>query len=126
MTNDSIADMLIRIQNGYMARKSVVEVPYSRIKLTLLTRLQKYGYIGEVNNNDGNISVSLIYRDGAPALSGVKRISKPGLRRYIKHKDLGKYRFGLGHVILSTPKGLKDQNEASKEQIGGELLCAVW
>lgn len=126
MTNDSIADMLIRLQNGYMARKSAVEVPYSRIKLTLLKRLQTYGYVGDVKSDDKQISVALVYRDGVPALSGVKRISKPGLRRYIKHKDLTTYRFGLGHVILSTPKGLKDQYEARKEQIGGELLCAVW
>ena len=128
MTNDPISDLLIRIKNGYLARQDVVVVPHSNVKEALSRMLSHYGYIGTVKRvqNGRTISLELVYRDGVPALTDVKRISKPGLRRFVRSRDLGRLTRGLGHVILTTPKGLKTHVEAKLEHVGGEILCAVW
>lgn len=111
-----------------MARRGSIDVPHSNVREALLKILQKYKYVGEVARDETsrNIKVTLLYTDGVPALTEVKRLSKPGLRRYIRAKDLGTLRQGLGYVILSTPQGLKTHIEAKKIGIGGEVLCTVW
>lgn len=128
MITDPIADLLIRIKNGYLARRESVVVPHSNVKESLLKVLQKYGYVDNlVHEKEQRIlKVTLIYKQGTPALTEVKRLSKPGLRRYIRARDLGTLRQGLGYIILSTPQGLKTHHEAKAAKIGGELLCAIW
>lgn len=128
MIIDPVADMLIRIKNGYMAGQKQVAIPYSRFKLTLADVLKKQGFIGEsVKDKSGKeFTVTLVYQNGLPSLSGVKRISKPGLRRYVGVGELNLLHRGVGKVILSTPRGLKTHLEAKKENLGGEVVCKVW
>jgi small subunit ribosomal protein S8 len=120
--------MLIRIKNAYMARKQTVEISHSNVKEALVKLLERYGYVGEVvsEKESRRLTVVLKYVDGVPALTEVKRLSKPGLRRYIRARKLSDFRAGLGQVILSTPQGLKTHTEAKKAKIGGEVLCTVW
>ena len=126
--NDPIADLLTRIKNGYLARQETVTAPYSKFKEALCRLLQKCGYIGEISQEKDKLDliISLIYQSGVPALTDVKRLSKPGLRRYVKAKDLNRLKPGLGYLILSTPDGLKTHFEAKKAGVGGELVCAIW
>ncbi len=126
MINDPIADMLIRIKNGYMARKEAVLVPRSKFKAAIITVLKKYHYIGEVAEADSAFTVKLLYQSGKPAMTQVQRISKPGLRRYMSVKDLEGVRHGLGFLILSTPKGIMTHIDAKKQRIGGEVICKIW
>lgn len=127
MVTDGIGDTLIQIKNAYMARHSEVEVSNSKVKEALLAVLKKLGYVAKVEKNDERmLRIELKYIDGAPALTEVKRISKPGLRRYAGVKELHKLSQGLGYVILSTPKGLMTHVEAKKQNLGGEILCKVW
>lgn len=125
---DPISDMLIRIKNGYLARRATVIVPYSKMKETLARLLVELGYITAVTKKSqlATLTVKLKYAEGVPALSGVKRLSKPGLRRYAGAQDLFRMRQSLGQIIVSTPKGLKTHLEARKMKLGGEILCAVW
>lgn len=125
---DPIADLLIRIKNGYMARKQSVIVPHSNVKEALLHVLVTCAYIERFvrNEKDKSFTVYLSYAEGVPALTDVKRISKPGLRRYMGVKELQNMRRALGHVIVSTPQGVKTHIEAKKLGVGGEVLCAVW
>lgn len=127
-TSDPIADMLTRIKNGYMARKETVEVPYSRFKAALAKLLARYEYVGEVSQADDQrtFTVTLSYKQGQPMMTEIKRISKPGLRRYLSVRDLEAVKQGLGYLILSTPKGLKTHIDARKERLGGEVICKVW
>lgn len=126
--NDPIGDLLIRIKNGYMARQKQVVVPHSNVKVALTRLLQKLGYVGKVVRDDKspNFTVELLYIQGKPALTQVKRVSKPGLRKYVQNRNLRALRQSLGHVILTTPKGLRTHIEAKKEGLGGEVLCTVW
>lgn len=126
--NDPIGDMLIRIKNAYLARKSTVAIPHSNVKEALVKLLTKQGYVENMSREKDarDIVVTLKYTNGLPALTDVKRLSKPGLRRYVRARDINTIKSGLGHVILSTPQGLKTHSEAKKDHIGGEVLCAVW
>ena len=125
---DPIADLLIRIKNGYLARRGSVMVPYSRFKEALLVLLQKHGYIAEFSKDETSreINVKLLYREEIPALTDVKRISKPGLRRYVGKRDLDLIKSRLGHTIISTPTGLKTHIEAKQAGTGGEVICRIW
>lgn len=126
---DPIADFLIRLKNAYLSKKREVCAPYSKVKEALAQVLKKQGFIEDVkkDTHDGDLKVMLKYKDGVPQLSGVTRISKPGLRRYAKSNQLYKLRQGqLGYVILSTPKGLMTHVQAKKIGVGGEIICAVW
>lgn len=125
---DPIGDMLIRIKNGYLARRTTVALPFSKMKETLAKLLVELGYITDVNRDDKglNLILTLKYEYGVPALSGVKRLSKPGLRKYGGVADLSHLRRGLGQIIVSTPKGLKTHTDAQKMKLGGEIVCAVW
>lgn len=128
---DPIADMLIRIKNGYLSRKKTVSLPYSRFKEELGKLLVKEGYLGEIKveaekkKTKKTIVLGLKYQGKEPALEDVKRISRPSLRTYSNFKKLWKMR-GLGIFIISTPKGLLTSEEAKKVRLGGEIICQVW
>jgi small subunit ribosomal protein S8 len=131
MNTDPIADMLTRIRNAGMADHSSVEMPCSKLKVELAKVLKAEGYIIDFSVKEVDkfkiLSVTLKYQeDGKPIISKLKRVSKPGLRIYMKSKNLPKVIGGLGIAIVSTSKGLLTDRKARKENVGGEVLCYVW
>jgi small subunit ribosomal protein S8 len=129
--NDPIADMLTRIRNACMARHATVSVPASKMKRAIAEILKREGFIRDFEIQKGNpadsIVITLKYTpDRRPVITGLKRVSKPGLRIYTGHADIPRVRGGLGLSILSTPKGVLAGHEAWQEHIGGEVLCYVW
>lgn len=126
MVNDPIADLLIRIKNGYLASKKEVMVPYSKLVFNLCLLLAKQSFVQKVEKEDKQIKVVLKYENKKPVLTDVKRISKPGLRVYQGTKGLPRVLDGLGVAIISTPKGLMTDKEARKEGVGGEVMAYVW
>lgn len=128
---DPIADFLTRIRNGIMANKSAVECPKSKVKLKLAEILKDEGYIDSVSKSDdgvqGSISVTLRYDNShQSAITTIRRVSKPGQRRYVGATDVPRVRNGLGVAIISTSKGLMTDRKARELNIGGEVLCEVW
>jgi small subunit ribosomal protein S8 len=128
---DPIADFLTRIRNGIMANKVDVVCPRSKIKLKLAEILKDEGFVDAVSKSDdsvqGSIAVTLRYDNRHnSAITGIKRISKPGQRRYVGASDLPKVRNGLGVAILSTSKGLMTDRKARELGVGGEVLCEIW
>ena len=123
---DNVADALIRIKNGYQANKQSVSVKFSNLVFKLMKLLQAEGYLEAVLRKEREIIVSLKYVDRKPALSDIKRISKPSLRVYKGVANLPKVLNGLGIAIISTPKGLMTDKDARKHQIGGEVIAFVW
>ncbi len=133
MVYDPVSNALIIIKNGYKAYKSEVLIPYSKLILQVVKLLEKEGYISsqkEVKDSKNakmmSIQIGLKYEDKAPAVSEVKRISKPGLRVYKGSKELPRVLNGLGIAIISTPKGVMSDKEARKEKVGGEVMAYVW
>ena len=131
MNTDPIADMLTRIRNAGMADHASVEMPSSKLKVELAKVLKAEGYISEFAVKDVDkfkiLSVVLEYKEnGKPIISKLKRASKPGLRLYMKSKNLPKILGGLGIAIVSTSRGLLTDRKARKENVGGEVLCYVW
>lgn len=131
VVSDTIADFLNRIKNGQKARFEKVDMPASKMKASLARILKDEGYIRNFklirDDKQGILRVQLKYtetRDGA--IMGVKRMSKPGCRRYVGHEDIPRVLNGLGITILSTSRGVMTDRQARKEGIGGELLCLVW
>ena len=128
---DPIADMLTRIRNALMVRHDNVIVPSSKMKLAVARILKEEGFIKDYEVVRGRphreIKVHLRYLEGnQPAISGLKRISKPGLRVYVQKKEIPRVYGGLGIAILSTSKGLRTGQQAWRQGSGGELLCYVW
>lgn len=132
VSNDPISDCLTRIRNAITIKKAKVLVPFSKLKASLVDLLQKEGYIKsyEVVNDDNpatkSIIIELKYVNGTSAIKGLKRVSKPGLRKYIKSKYVPRVLNGLGICVLSTNKGLITDRKARADKCGGELLCTVW
>ena len=139
MVSDSIADALIRIKNGYMAGKVETVVPYSKLIFNLCKLLEKEGFIEKVDYTPGvssgiksgrhtgsDIVITLKYEGREPALTDVKRVSKPGLRVYKGVKEIHRVLNGYGIAVVSTPKGLMTDKEARKAGMGGELMAEVW
>ena len=129
--SDPIGDLLTRIRNGQMARKTVVEAPASRLRRNVLDVLKREGYIRnyserEVREGVRVLSVELKYHEGDPAIRQIARISKPGRRVYSKIKDLPRNFNGLGISILSTPQGVMSDTEAQAANVGGEVICQVF
>jgi small subunit ribosomal protein S8 len=130
--NDPIGDMLTRIRNACMARHTTVTIPASKMKIAIADILKREGFIRDYTViDDGKpyktISITLKYMpDRRPAITGLRRVSKPGLRIYTKRADIPRVRGGLGLSILSTPKGVLADHEAWRERVGGEVLCYVW
>jgi len=128
---DPIADFLVRIKNGQKARFEKVDIPASKMKASLARILKEEGYIKNYkflrDDKQGILRIQLKYTDPREAaINGMKRISRPGCRVYVGHKDIPKVLNGLGISILSTPKGVMTDRIARQEGIGGELLCAIW
>jgi small subunit ribosomal protein S8 len=128
---DPIADMLTRIRNAIMARHDFVLVPASKTKLSIARILKEEGFISEYEVLRGKphrvIKLYLKYDDDNKSLiSGLERVSKPGLRVYVGQKEIPRVYGGLGLAILSTPKGVITGKQAWRQGVGGELLCYVW
>lgn len=127
--NDPIADLLTRIRNARNARHRYVDLRSSRVKLQIIKVLHQQGYIDNflVDEERGRARIFLKYGDGRePVIKGLKRISAPGLRRYIGYRQIPKIYGGMGVAILSTPSGIVDGETARQQKVGGELLCYVW
>ena len=129
--SDTIADMLTRIRNAVMVRHDFVLVPSSRMKLSIARILKAEGFINdyEVVQDKPHrvIKIYLKYIDNnQPAVLGLKRVSKPGLRVYVQRKEIPRVYGGLGIAIVSTPKGVMTGYQSWRQGLGGELLCYVW
>ena len=130
-TTDPIADMLTRIRNASRSKHKSVDVPASNIKKAIADILFKEGYIKAYeeiqDDNQGIIRISLKYTEkGKKVISGLKRISKPGLRIYASKEELPRVLNGLGIALISTSKGIMTDKKARQEGIGGEVLAFVW
>ena len=126
---NSIIDLIIRIKNGYMAKKETIESPCSKYKVAVLNKLVSLKFIkgyevkGEIKKS---MTINLAYEEDKPAISDVKIYSKPGMRLYISYKNLKPVLSGFGYSILSTSKGIMTDREAKKAKLGGELLFSFW
>jgi len=136
---DPITDMLNRIHNAQAVFKTTVSIPFSNLKYEIAKALEKTGFIEKVEKGGRKtkkfIEITLKYhkeksagsgRKLSPAISGMKRVSKPGQRIYIKAKDLRGVLGGYGRAIISTPRGLMTAKEARKHKLGGEIICEIW
>lgn len=123
---DNIGDALIRLKNGYLVGKREVVIRYSKLILNLMKLLQKEGYVDGVTQKSREVLVSLKYTDRQPAITDIKRISKPSLRVYSGTSNLPHVLNGLGIAVISTPKGLMTEKQARKSKLGGEVLAFVW
>lgn len=128
---DPIADFLTRIRNGIMARKVEIDCPKSNIKLKLAEILKEEGFVDAVSKSEdsvqGSIAVTLRYDNRHnSAITGIKRISKPGQRHYVGATEVPRVRNGLGVAIISTSQGLMTDRKARALGVGGEVLCEVW
>ena len=130
VVTDPIADMLTRIRNALTAKHETVEVPASKMKKAIADILLNEGYISNVELKEdgvqGSILVTLKYSKEGNVISGLKRISKPGLRVYAKSNEIPKVLNGLGVAILSTSKGVMTDKEARANNLGGEVLAFIW
>ncbi len=128
---DPISDMLTRIRNAVQARHEVVEIPTSKMKLSIAQLLKDEGYIRDFHVVDfkgqGKILINLKYTGkNQPTIMGLKRLSTPGRRVYVGYRDIKPILNGLGVAILSTPKGLLTDRSAREMKVGGELLLSIW
>ena len=131
MMTDPIADMLTRIRNGNHARHKSVDITASNIKKEIAKILLDEGYIKNYDlvedSKQGIIKIDLKYaQSGERVISGIKRISKPGLRVYVKCEDVPKVLGGLGIAIISTSKGIITDKVAREKGVGGEVICYIW
>ena len=129
MVNDIIADMLTRIRNANQMKYDTVEVLVSKMTKEIARILKAEGYISDYKVNENNLmTLNLKYSEGKKerVITGLKRISKPGLRVYAKHDELPKVLNGLGIAIISTSKGIMTDRDARKENLGGEVLAYIW
>jgi small subunit ribosomal protein S8 len=132
VVSDPIADFLTRIRNAIRAQHRYVDIHWSKVKQNLAEILKKQGFIENYlvkhdSKQRGTIRIFLKYAEGrAPVISELKRVSKPGLRKYVGHNDIPFFYGGLGLSIVSTSQGIMAGAEASRRKIGGELLCLVW
>ena len=128
---DPIGDMLTRIRNGQMRSLTKIEIPFSSFRAKILEVLKKEGYIidfkiNENKNKIKSILLDLKYYEGQPVIKEIKRISKPGRRVYSRATSIPKVLNGLGLAILSTSKGVMSDAEATKNNLGGEIICRVF
>ena len=129
--SDPIADMLTRIRNASKAGLPVAEMGHSRLKAEVARILKKEGYVADVAENDDEgkkrLRVVLKYGyDEKPIIQQIRRVSRPGLRRYVAAADVPRVRGGLGTAVLSTSRGIMSDREARAAHVGGEVLCQVW
>jgi len=126
---DPIADMLTRIRNAQLAKKSSLELPFAKVKFMIGKILSENGYVGVVSKIDGPkpvMSIELKYNGKSPAITSIKRESKPGHRVYRKAEELPSILNGFGIAIVSTSQGMMTVKEAKEKGIGGEVVCSVY
>jgi len=131
MMTDPIADMLARIRNAFLVRHKTVEIPASKMKLAIAKILKEEGYIEDYRflqeGPQGKIEIVLKYDENKrPVIAGMRKVSKPGRRVYVKKEELPKVLGGYGIAIISTSQGIMTDQEARKRGIGGEVICEVW
>ena len=135
MMTDPIADMLARIRNAALARHDRAEMPHSYLKANLAEVLKSEGFIDDVRVSDnsekegGPKTLTLVMRYGKgkeSAIDGIRRVSTPGRRVYVRHDRIPRVRSGMGVSILSTSRGVMTDKDAKKQRVGGELLCEIW
>ena len=129
MVNDTISDLLTRVRNANLTKKDTVSVPFTRLTQQVCEILKTQGFIGSFQvTSQQELKLRLKYkgRNSRPCITNLRRISKPGLRIYINHKEIPKILNGMGVVILSTPQGIMIDREARFRGVGGEVLCSVW
>lgn len=128
--NDPVADMLTRIRNAGRAGHKRIDIPISKFKTEIARLLQANHYIQDYKVLDdgrhGRLRLYLKYHDNAPVIREIRRISKPGLRRYVKAREIPRVKNGLGMAILSTPRGVMSDREARRQRLGGEYIAQVW
>ena len=128
---DPIADMLTRIRNASRAGLPAAEMGHSRLKAEIARILKKEGYVADVAENDDEgkkrLRVVLKYGyDEKPIIQQIRRVSRPGLRRYVAAANVPRVRGGLGTAVLSTSRGIMSDREARAAHVGGEVLCQIW
>jgi len=130
MYTDPISDMLTRIRNASMARKTELVLPYSKFKKALTEVLAREGFVAgfkEVADKHKMLEIKLKYSaEGEPVITEIKRVSKPGQRIYLSAQKVPRTNSGFGITVVSTSKGLVTDTEARKQKIGGEIICQVW
>jgi small subunit ribosomal protein S8 len=127
--SDPISDMLTRLRNGGRALQPAIELPHSRIKENVAKILKNEGYVSDVTvegNVAKKIKIRLKYNGKKSVIEGLKRISKPGLRKYVGATEIPRVRGGLGVAVVSTSEGVMTDVQARKKNLGGELLCYIW
>ena len=127
--NDPISDMLTRIRNANRALLPSVDLPHSKMKESIAGILKKEGYISDFaveGKLPKSLKVKLKYQGKKSVIEGLRRVSTPGLRRYVGATEIPRVRGGLGVAVVSTSEGLMTGNQARKKNIGGELVCYVW
>ncbi|MEN9469054.1 MAG: ribosomal protein [Verrucomicrobiota bacterium] len=128
--NDPIADMLTRLRNAAAAGQSSLTLPYSKLKSDIAQILKKEGYIKETelvtDNGHQAIKIQTKFVNKTSAISGLKRVSRPGLRRYVGAGEIPRVLGGMGIAVLSTSSGILTGHEARKQKVGGELLAYIW
>jgi len=127
---DPIADLLARVRNAAAAQKQEMFVPYSKIKAEIVRILKEEGYITDyvLDNEAGHPRIKITNKiaNRSSAITGLKRVSRPGLRRYVGAQEIPRVLGGMGISILSTPRGILSGREAKKQNVGGELLAYIW
>ncbi len=127
---DPISDMLTAIRNALIVKRPTVIIPFSDLKYGIAKILEREGFIEKVEKKGKRlkrfIEITLKYTDNIPAISGLKRISKPGQRIYSNRKKIKRVKGGYGMAIISTSKGLISDKEARKQKLGGEIICEIW
>ena len=129
MITDPISDMLTRIRNAQLVRKSEVVLPYSRMKFAIAKILEEEGYVGQVEQLEEaklpRLRVALTYEHGSPKITKIQRVSRPGRRVYAKSTQMPRVLSDFGIAIISTPNGLMTNKEARARHLGGEVICEV-
>lgn len=126
MVTDPISDLLVRLMNASRVGHNAVSLPYSRIKHDIAQLLREEGYVGDVAKKTRELTIQLVYKDGRPAIMGLKRISKPSRRMYLGVRSIRPVKRGAGLLVLSTPAGVMTGAKARKERVGGEALFEIW
>ena len=130
MVTDPIADLLTRIRNALVARHDSVQVPASKMKIAIAKVLKEEGFIKDFEvvpeGVKRTVRIDLAYSGKDPGISGLRRVSRPGLRVYVQKREIPRVYGGLGIAILTTPQGVMTGQEAWRRQVGGEVLCYVW
>lgn len=125
----SVIDLIIRIKNGYMAKREQISSPFSKYRESVVRKLKELGYVADYRIEGDiikNIIIDLRYDEGVPALTDVRVFSTPGRRMYQPYRDVKSVKGGMGHAIISSSKGIVTDREAKKAQVGGELLFYIW